>query len=304
MQATFSRRRLLKFGLGGALSLAAAGVAGVELVSHGVLPGKSVLDDLDGACSVASPPFEWVSPGPSYSGTFESEARRQSVGYTIGYPPGYRPGHELPLVVMLHGFGGNHANALVGLSPAEAVALKVGGRPLAPMALVTVDGGNGYWTPHPGDDPMRMVIEELIPLCQRHGLGRPPQKIGMMGISMGGYGALLFGEKHPDLVAAVAAISPAIWTSYEQASAANSNAYASPDEFDASNAVTHAKALAGIPVRVAAGFDDPFYQGDQALAAALPAGSTVVFGSGCHTGPFFTEQEPPSLAFLAAHLSG
>lgn len=122
---------------------------------------------------------------------------------------------------MLHGFGGNHPDALVGISPQRAVALKVGGSPLPPMALVTVDGGGGYWNPHPGDDPMAMVMEELIPLCQRRGPGRPPHAIATMGVSMGGYGALLLGEKFPHTIRAVAAISPAIWTSYDQARAAN-----------------------------------------------------------------------------------
>jgi hypothetical protein len=101
-------------------------------------------------------------------------ARRRAVGYTIAYPPGHRPGGELPLVVMLHGFGGNHLDALAGMSPAQAVALKVDGKRLPPMAMVTVDGGGGYWTPHPGDDPMAMVMSELIPRCQRLGLGRAP----------------------------------------------------------------------------------------------------------------------------------
>ena len=40
-----------------------------------------------------------------------------------------------------------------------------------------------------------------------------------------------------------------------------------------------------------------------ALARALPAGTVVQFARGCHTDPFFTEQEPPSLAFLARHLA-
>ena len=124
------------------------------------------------------------------------------------------------------------------------MALNVDGRPLAPMAMVTVDGGGGYWNPHPGDNPMAMVIDELIPLCQRLGLGRPPQRIGTMGISMGGYGALLFAEKYPHLIAAVAAISPAIWTSYAQARQANAGAYASAADFAANDAVTHAAALA------------------------------------------------------------
>ena len=175
--------------------------------------------------------------------------------------------------------------------------------PLKPIGLATVDGGNGYWTPHPGDDPMAMVIGEFIPLCQRLGLGRPPHPIATMGISMGGYGALLLAEKYPDLIAAAAAISPAIWTSYPQARAANPTAYASAAAFAANDAVTHAAALARHPVRVASAYDDPFYPGVQVLARALPPGAVVDFGPGCHTNPFFLAQEPPSLAFLATHLT-
>jgi hypothetical protein len=35
----------------------------------------------------------------------------------------------------------------------------------------------------------------------------------------------------------------------------------------------------------------------------LPRSATVIMSAGCHTGPFFTQQEPPSLAFLARQLS-
>ena len=49
--------------------------------------------------------------------------------------------------------------------------------------------------------------------------------------------------------------------------------------------------------------DGPFYPGVQALARALPASAVVGFSKGCHTGPFFLEQEPPSLAFLARYLA-
>jgi len=204
---------------------------------------------------------------------------------------------------MLHGFGGNHVDALVGMSPAQAVALQVDDHGLAPMAVVTVDGGGGYWTPHPGDDPMGMVIDELLPLCQKLGLGRPPQKIGTMGISMGGYGAIILAEKYPDLISAVAAISPAIWTSYSQAHSANPGAYASPGAFRAYDAVTHAHALAGKPVRLASGDQDPFLPGVEALLQALPPGAAASVSHGCHTDPFFLAEEPPSLAFLARHLA-
>lgn len=183
----WSRRRILTVGLGGAGLVVAAGAGGVELVAHGVLPGKRILDAIDGACSVGSPPYRYPAGlGPQTTGEFTSHARQRQVGYTIGYPPGYRQGEEIPLIVMLHGFGGTHSDALVNLSPAQAVGMQVGEEALPPMALVTVDGGNGYWNPHPGDDPMAMVVEELVPRCQQLGLGRPPQPVGVMGISMGG----------------------------------------------------------------------------------------------------------------------
>jgi len=301
--AGWTRRRVLTLALAPAAALAVAGATGFELISRGILPGKAMLETLDGACSVPGPAVRFSPPGPSSSRTFYSAARRRTVGYTIAYPPGHRAGDELPLVVMLHGYGGNHADALVGMSPAQAVALQVDGGPLPPMAMVTVDGGGGYWNPHPGDDPMAMLAGELIPLCRRLGLGRPPRRIGMLGISMGGYGALLLAEKYPHFIAAAAAISPAIWTSYAQAAAANPGAYASAAAFAANDAVTHARALARIPVRVASGYDDPFYPGVQALARALPAGAVVDLTKGCHTGAFFAAQQPPSLAFLARHLA-
>jgi pimeloyl-ACP methyl ester carboxylesterase len=289
-------------GAGGAglAVLAATGAAGLELVSRGVLPGQQALDRLDGACSVASPPLAFSAPGPSLSGRFFSTARRRRVAYTVAYPPGQRPGARLPLVVALHPFGSDHRHVLTGMSMQQALALRTAGRPLPPMAMAAADGGPGYWNPHPGDDPMGMVIDELIPLCQRMGLGL--SAIGTMGISMGGYGAILLAEKYPRLITAVAAIGPAIWTSYPQARAANAGAYASSAAFSAADVVTHAGALAGRPVRVACGLSDPFHAGARAFAQVLP-GAVMDMSKGCHSTPFFVAQEPPSLTFLARHLT-
>lgn len=275
----------------------------MELISHQVLPGKPLLDQLDGACAAPDPDTSTAAPGPQVSGTFYSAARRRTVGYTIAYPPGYQAGRSLPLVVTLHGYGGNHVNALEGLTPAQALALRVGDRPLPPMAMVTVDGGGGYWNPHPGDDPTAMVVDELIPMCQRLGLGPPSQRIATMGISMGGYGALLLAERFPALISAVAAISPAIWTSYNQARRANPGAYATAADFASDTALTHTAGLKATAIRVAIGADDPFHPGVVALARQLPSQAVVVYSHGCHTAPFFRSQTPPSLQFLGEHLS-
>jgi S-formylglutathione hydrolase FrmB len=65
-----------------------------------------------------------------------------------------------------------------------------------------------------------MITDELIPRLRTQGLGVGAKSVGIIGISMGGYGALLLTEKRRDVFSATAAISPAIWTSYEDARSA------------------------------------------------------------------------------------
>jgi S-formylglutathione hydrolase FrmB len=264
------------------------------------LGGAAVV--LAAGAGMAALEYGLASGGVDVSGSFYSRHRRTTVGYTIGYPAGHGPGSVLPLIVMLHGYGGDHTSVPSGMSPAHAVSLLVNGKTLTPMAMVTVDGGGGYWHPHPDDDPMGMVVHELIPMLQDRGLGVPPHKIAAMGISMGGYGAIALAEHYPELFRAVAAISPAIFTTYAWVHYVNPGAYWSASDFARYDAITHVGALRGIPMRIASGQSDPFHAWVEELVAALPPGAVVRFPPGGHTGSFFLSQEPPSLAFLSRHL--
>jgi len=301
--ARLSRRRLFKWGAYGAAAAVGAGAALFELVDHSVLPGHQELITLLGQCDVPPTPLSFGTLGPAKSGTFESRARNTTVGYTIAYPPGHAPGDALPLVVAMHGFGVNHNGVLSSMSLAQALALRVGGASLPPMAMVAADGGGGYWHPHKGDDPLGMVVNELVPMCQALGLGVPPQPIGAVGVSMGGYGVLNMAEHEPHIVRAVAAISPAVWTSYNQAKGANAGAFASAADFAANDVIANAGALRDTAVRVSSGLDDPFHPGVEALLPVLPSGAEVDVRTGCHGGAFFTSAEPAALAFLGRHLS-
>ena len=296
-----SRRSFLIAGAAG--TVATAGGL-LELVAHGVLPGKGYLDRLDGACSVPRPAESFLRPGPTLTGGFFSQSRNRHVHYTLAYPPGHAPGDRLPLVVYLYGDGGSHTSPLGGLPLATALAGHTVAGKLPPLALVSADAGSSlYFNPHPGDDPLAMLTDELIPLCRRRGLGTRSRSIGTIGMSMGGYGALLLTERRPDLIAAAAVISPAIWTTYDQARAVNGNAFASAADFTADDVITHTGRLAGIPVRIASGADDPFHPGVMALARRLPSSATVQITAGCHDVNFFREQQLPSLQFLGRHLS-
>ena len=296
---TVGRRKFILGGVGG---LAGLIFGAGELVEHGVLPGKLKLDRLLGDCSVPEPRLTFDRPGRVLSGSFHSRARGRTVGYTLAYPPGHGPGNRLPLVLYLHANGGSHASGLGGVTLARALAARQDGRALPPMAAMAVDGGDLYWNPHPGDDPQAMLVDEVIPRCRRLGLGVARGSIGVVGISMGGYGALLLVEKHPRLIAAAAAISPAVWTSYAQARAANAAAFASAADFRRDDVITHASALAGTPLRIASGNDDPFHPGVVALTKVLPRSAIVELTAGCHDTSFFASQQHQSLEFLGSHL--
>ncbi len=277
--------------------------AGYELIEHGVLPGKGRLDQLLGDCGVKGPPLTFSDPGPSVSGSFFSRARNRTVGYTIAYPPGHRPGDRLPLVLSLHAFGGDHLSGIGGLALATVLAARSGGQALPPMAILAVDGGRLYWNPHPGDDPLAMLVDEVIPMSHKLGLGRGQGRAGVLGVSMGGYGALLLAEREPRLITAAAAISPAVWTTYAEAHSVTPGAFASGSDFVQDDVITHAQALAGMPVRIASGNQDPFHTGVLALARVLPASASVEFTPGCHDTGFFASQQHQSLSFLGRHLS-
>jgi hypothetical protein len=102
--------------------------------------------------------------------------------------------------------------------------------------------------------------------------------------------------------AAIAVISPAVWTTYADSQNANPAAFTSATEFAQNNVITHASALRGIPLRLASGDKDPFHPYLEALVPALPIGSRVLFPPGAHDNDFFGRQALPSLAFIGTHL--
>ena len=97
-----------------------------------------------------------------------------------------------------------------GVEQGLAQAVEAG---LPPFAVVAVDGGGSYWHKRAsGEDSGAMVLDELIPMLDSQGLDT--SRVGFLGWSMGGYGALLLGARlGPARTAAICAVSPALWTS-------------------------------------------------------------------------------------------
>ena len=289
------------FLLGGA-GVAAAGMVGAAVgIEQGVLPGRPWLREnlgLNGPDGVVPD----VRPGTVEEGVFVSEARGGvDTGWLIVLPPDTEP-EGLPVVIALHGLGATHTTLVgPGLRIDRYLAAHVEGGG-APFAIAAADGGSSYWHPRPsGEDAGRMVTDELLPLVEDRGLDTA--RLGLIGWSMGGYGALrLAGLLGPDRVAAVVAVSPALWSDPEHASGSGFEDAAEYEEFSVFDRQSD---LAGIPVRVDIGTGDPFYPDVEEYVAGFPgdADLTSSFEPGGHTNGYWRRMLPAELAFLGERVS-
>jgi pimeloyl-ACP methyl ester carboxylesterase len=295
-----SRRTFIVGGLGAAVFGGVGGLLGIE---HDALPGRVRLAHLLGDCDVDGVP----APGPVgevRSGEFASSARRRDVGWSLALPPGRSTVQGLPVALVLHGRGGDHTSGFTHLRLHEFLAAHVRGGG-APFALASVDGGASvYWHKRAdGDDPIRMVTSEFLPLLR--GLGLRTERIGVLGWSMGGYGALLLArESHRGMldgvtVVAAAAGSPALFGSYGSSAA---GAFDDAADFDRFGRLVAEPDIGATPVHVACGSSDAFTEQTRLFRdhiSPTPAGG---IRRGCHTDGYWRSLAVEQLAFLGVHL--
>jgi len=202
---------------------------------------------------------------------------------------------------------GAAATAKAGPAPTPTVAGSAGpsAAPVAkvpPFVLVSVDGGTAYWHPRPGDDPLGMLLSDLPVVLGQHGL--PAETFGVIGYSMGGFGALLAASVAPKRFAAVAASSPAIWRNYDDSHAANPTAFDSAADWRQWGDLRGRTASwKGIPLRIDCGASDSFTSAVQTLREQLPDQSVVHIAKGCHDDAYWRSVAPAQLRLVGDALT-
>lgn len=300
-----SRRGLLLGSTGVGLGAVTAVGVGVE---RGVLPGRPRVQHLLGL-NGADGTIPDVTPGPLVEGSFVSRARGgRATGWTLAMPPPGLPERPqgpreapLPVLVELHGMGGDHRASFGGALGLEYFLAAEVARHGRRFAIASVDGGDSYWHPRPdGEDAGAMVLDELLPMLAEHGVDVSAVAFG--GWSMGGYGALrLASVLGSERCRAVAAISPGLWL---DASDASRTGFVDADEYREFTVLGRQRELDGIAVRVDCGTGDPFYRAARHYVAGFPRNAGVVsdFEPGGHDLGYWRRMAPARLAFVARHL--
>ena len=212
-------------------------------------------------------------------------------------PPGAKP--DLPLAVFLHGFNGSHKVLLNDLAAHKALQthLDAGG---APFAIAAVDGGNTWWHARAdGSDTQSMLVKEFVPFLgsQGYDLGR----IGLFGISMGGFGSLLLASQgRLPGVRAVAAMSPAVWDHYDPRLA---SAFDGPADFAAHDVFAFRPRLAAVGKRIDCGTGDDLAATVRRYRAGLPGDVEGGFRPGGHDYHYWRTILPDVVSFLGYSLA-
>ena len=249
------------------------------------------------------------TPPPSYpvvyrKGTFSSARLAEPAEYEVAYPPDVDPENaELvratPVLVCLPGRARSPEAVLEGgMHFGDFVADAVQRRAVTPFITVAVRAGDTYWHERSsGVDAMAMLLDEFIPFLRDDlGLGGT---LGIMGWSMGGYGALRAAESRPQEFRAVCAVSAALWRSYDEGVG---DAFDDAADYAENDVFAGAGKLRGSAVRIDCGEQDPFYAADKAFAEALPRPPAGGFEPGGHNDAYWMRVAPAEIDWMANEL--
>jgi enterochelin esterase-like enzyme len=174
--------------------------------------------------------------GEAFAGTIvvrqlESRTLGRSWSYSVYLPTGYEGStSRYPVLWLLHGNGHTHTSwAASGRIQATADGLIASGE-IPATIIVMPDAGTTWYVDR--KEPMETaVVRELIPHVDavfRTIAARNGRLVA--GLSMGGYGTMRLAMKYPELFAAAALLSPAVYDDPPANSAARRvGVFGSPD---------------------------------------------------------------------------
>ncbi|GHF62045.1 S-formylglutathione hydrolase FrmB [Amycolatopsis bartoniae] len=285
-------------------SLLIAGASGLGVAAFtagtatGVLPVSEAVQRALGVTSTT--PVSQV--GSARVERVWSAARGREIDF-VTLLPSKSPPRNLPMVLVLHGLHGR-ARTAAPTGTLTELAGQVARHAVPPFGLVAVDGGDNYWHENqPGDDPMRMLLDEVPQWLRRRGLGGTDGRpFAVLGMSMGGFGGLLYARRRAERrqpLGGLALLAPALILSWQEMS--KRNAFHSDADWASMDPLKHLSATSAVPTGVWCGTEDQFIQGvRQFIAATHPAVAFTARGK--HGDSFNRTVVPSVISFLGKHV--
>ncbi len=140
---------------------------------------------------------------------FDSKEMGREMPYRVIFPARYKVDRDAryPVIYLLHGLTGNHTNWTDRTKLAEYSTFYK-------FIIITPEGENGWYTDgatNEKDKYESYIIKELIPeVDKRFRTITDRKNRAIAGLSMGGYGALKFGLKYPEMFSLAGSFSGAL----------------------------------------------------------------------------------------------
>ena len=150
--------------------------------------------------------------------TLKSNILKQDMKLNIYLPPDYETAQSrYPVVYLLHGMGQNYMDWVKKGDAKLTADSLITKKALPDMIIVMPDAGNTFFVNSvAGYHYEDYFFKELIPYIDSTYKTRPSRDFrAIAGLSMGGYGALLYSLKHSDTFSACVGLSSGIVTDDE-----------------------------------------------------------------------------------------
>jgi enterochelin esterase-like enzyme len=154
-----------------------------------------------------------ATAGEVFTETFKSEAIGRDYKYTVYLPDGYKTDtRRYPVLYLLHGAGGDENEWLQKGGLRETMDALVARRVIHPMVVVMPGHRAAWWVDGAAEKGETALMKEVLPHAEsRYRIDATRANRLVAGLSAGGYGALNLVMKYPQLFAATAILSPAIY---------------------------------------------------------------------------------------------
>ncbi len=145
----------------------------------------------------------------------KSNILNRSVAYTIYLPPDYNfSERSYPVIYLLHGYTDDNTGWLQ-FGEINRYADKAIAEGTIPPMIIVMPNGDSSWYINSYDGKEKyedFFTKEFIPVIEKtYRIKNQKRYRGIAGLSMGGYGTLVYAIKYPELFAAAAPLSAAVF---------------------------------------------------------------------------------------------